>query len=98
MLRMKIAPCGRWSLTVINSEWYSQCVGLGSPDNSQTGGEGQVVTRTLSTVFSVGGAMPTVVTTYITFITPVVTQAQPTFVQPTYTGVPDQPITAFVGP
>ncbi|KAH8896452.1 hypothetical protein GQ53DRAFT_852759 [Thozetella sp. PMI_491] len=76
--------------------WYSQCVAIAGDAGGSSGGgsgsggaaQGSVVTRTLTTMFSVGGATPTVVTTRITFLTTRPTQATPT---PTMTLTPDDP-------
>ncbi|KAK4167876.1 hypothetical protein QBC43DRAFT_194192, partial [Cladorrhinum sp. PSN259] len=67
--------------------WYSQCV----PNDMEGGvdpGPG-ITIRTLTTVFSVGGPSPTVVTTKVTYIT-----AKPTTTAQgvvTVTLVPDDP-------
>ncbi|EAQ85596.1 predicted protein [Chaetomium globosum CBS 148.51] len=61
--------------------WYEQCVAI------ETDGGGQPSTRTATTVVTVG---PTVVTTFITYLTPKPTTTRPAQVV-TITVVPDDP-------
>ncbi|KAK4185588.1 hypothetical protein QBC35DRAFT_556112 [Podospora australis] len=72
--------------------WYSQCVAIEQPvgNNPSPSGPGATI-RTLTTVFSVGGPTPTVVSTRITFLTP---RPSPSSTKPsvvTITLVPDDP-------
>ncbi|EON97718.1 putative carbohydrate-binding module family 1 protein [Phaeoacremonium minimum UCRPA7] len=83
--------------------WYSQCV-PGNLDEPLPGvPDVPIVTETQRTTVTVGGPQPTVVTTYITYLTPAPTSppTAPPPLQPTvtviggvtYTFVPDAPYT-----
>ncbi|KAK3984654.1 hypothetical protein QBC44DRAFT_252395 [Cladorrhinum sp. PSN332] len=70
--------------------WYSQCVSNEPAGNNPNPSGPGVTIRTLTTVFSVGGPTPTVVSTRITFLTPrPSTTTAPSVV--TVTLVPDDP-------
>ncbi|KAK3934756.1 hypothetical protein QBC46DRAFT_413631 [Diplogelasinospora grovesii] len=69
--------------------WYSQCVAIDSGD-SPLPGASVIQTRTLTTIFSVGGLNPTTVSTRITYLTPKPTT---TVSITTITLVPDEPCT-----
>ncbi|KAK0708893.1 hypothetical protein B0T21DRAFT_396898 [Apiosordaria backusii] len=66
--------------------WYSQCV---ANEPVQSPGNPAVTTRTITTVISVVGPTPTVVSTRITFLTPRPSLTTPSVV--TITLVPDDP-------
>ncbi|KAK4200912.1 hypothetical protein QBC40DRAFT_296154 [Triangularia verruculosa] len=66
--------------------WYSQCV---ANEPAQSPGNPAVTTKTITTVISVVGPTPTVVSTRITFLTPRPTSTTPSVV--TVTLVPDDP-------
>lgn len=76
-----------------SSEWYSQCVPYGTEDSDTEDGGDTIITKTIGTVFSVGGPTPTVVTTFITILTPEPTPT-PTSVT-TITLIPDEPLSPF---
>lgn len=69
----------------ISSEWYSQCVAI---EANQPVGDSPITTRVRTTTISIVGPSPTVVTTFITYLTPVTTPAATTI-----TLVPDDPYT-----
>ncbi|KAH8892428.1 hypothetical protein GQ53DRAFT_822651 [Thozetella sp. PMI_491] len=50
--------------------WYSQCVLPEAQDDGSDNPRTTIVTRTLTTVFTIVGPTPTRVSTYITFLTP----------------------------
>lgn len=58
-------PVTNCVLTTVNSEWYFQCVPIEDTNNPN------IVTQTITTIFSIVGPLPTAVTTYITYITAV---------------------------
>ncbi|KAK3326945.1 hypothetical protein B0T19DRAFT_459910 [Cercophora scortea] len=73
------------------NQWYSQCVavtGAGGPANPPPSAT-DLVTRTLTTIFSVGGPTPTVISTRITYLTPRPSSTATSFT--TVTLVPDEP-------
>ena len=74
-----------------NSIWYSQCVANEAPGGNPSASGPGVTIRTLTTVFSVGGPTPTVVSTKITYLSPrpTTTTQKPSVV--TVTLVPDDP-------
>lgn len=72
---------------VARSEWYEQCVPNNHvPDRANQGGGNQgggaVVTRTITTVFNFDDPIQTRITTAITYLTPVITQAPVITLQP----------------
>ena len=72
------------------SIWYSQCVSVESGENPPLSSGPGVTIRTLTTIFSVGGPTPTVVSTQITYLTPKPTTTTSASVV-TITLVPDGP-------
>lgn len=79
------------------SPWYSQCL-PGTPDDPLPvgGADSPLQTSTLQTVVTVAGPQPTVVTTYITYLTPQPSQNPATVTVidgQTYTLIPDIPYT-----
>ena len=79
----------------ITSDYYYQCIPVGqtinngnnNPDNGNNNNP-SIITQTISTIFSIGGPAPTLVTTFITFLTPTPQPQQ----YSTITIIPDQPI------
>lgn len=68
--------------TLVHSIWYSQCVAI----EEGSSGQPSATIRTLTTVFSVG---PTVVSTFITYLSPKPSTTTPSVV--TLTLTPDEP-------
>ncbi|KAH8911547.1 hypothetical protein BR93DRAFT_943482 [Coniochaeta sp. PMI_546] len=76
--------------------WYSQCLPGTADDPLPGGGDSPLETSTLQTIVTVNGPQPTVVTTYITYLTPPPSQGPATVTVingQTYTLIPDEPYT-----
>jgi len=70
-------------LTMASSIWYSQCIPIETTQNQPP-----ATVRTITTIFSVGGPTPTVVSTRITYYQPPTPTTLPVV---TVTLVPDEP-------
>ncbi|KAK3369839.1 hypothetical protein B0H63DRAFT_485632 [Podospora didyma] len=63
-----ICPVGAYCKSTPTNVWYAQCVAVAG--DSPLTPNPDVTIRTLTTVFSVGGPTPTVISTRITYLTP----------------------------
>ncbi|KAK3365477.1 hypothetical protein B0T24DRAFT_635933 [Lasiosphaeria ovina] len=84
-------PVGAYCKNNPDNVWYSQCVASDGSSPAVPSDPG-VIIRTLTTVFSVGGPTPTVISTRITYLTPKPSSTKTTSASVvTLTLVPDDP-------
>ncbi|KAK0721171.1 hypothetical protein B0H67DRAFT_682922 [Lasiosphaeris hirsuta] len=83
-------PNGAYCRQEATNVWYAQCVAIAGATPVNSGG-GAVETRVLTTIFSVGGPSPTLVSTFITYVTPRSSRPATTATVVTVTLTPDEP-------